>query len=135
MKTSPDRLLRLARAEAARASSHEAKLGATERGLRALSDRRRELVAALDSEGPLSELTRSSSLLRLTDVDRAIARGKQEAEVLRQKLLQSRSRHDALQERAISLYAKEERKTLDQEMQEVALAMRGTASGKHGMVD
>ena len=83
----------------------------------------------------MSELTRRSSLLRLTDVDRAIARGKQEAEVLRQKLLQSRSRHDALQERAISLYAREERKTLEQEMQEVALAMRGSASGKRGMVD
>ncbi len=112
----------------------ELRLAAAERQLQALVARRVELSAAVDAEGPLGLVTRSPNLNRLWQAEEAIKTCEGEAQACRRQLQLSKGRHDAVLERATSLKAKEDRRLLEQDMREVALAMLGKASGKGGML-
>lgn len=134
MSAKTDRLLRLARAQAAMVKVHEAGLMRAEQRLHALSTERRELDA-MAVKAAASQPSLLPSLLRsLAAAEEEERRTRAGMEALQKKLLTARSREDAVTSRANVLGQAEARKSGEEEALETALLMRAKASGKGGVV-
>lgn len=131
----PQRLRRVAQAQAALAGALEAKLGNQERQLRALEADRAGLEALLSRSSAIALSVRTPALLRLAALDAEIAGLRKTLAGLQRELLLSRGREKSLSHRAASLQTALARSAQLAEIQEGVEIEAAKASHKQDVVD
>lgn len=135
MTTDPKRLMRVARAQAALASSLELKLLEKERKLATLEADRHELIALLERNSTIALSVHGPALHRLVALEAEImAVGKSRAS-LQREVLMSRGREKSLFRRATALDAELARQAEQAEIQEAVQKSPAKASHKHDVMD
>lgn len=117
------RLTRLVRAEGDRRNMLEMRVAALEQTLSARKQTRSELQASLENAGSSGLILSSAGLRRLADVDREMEACRIMIASLQLQLRTARIREDALAERAGDLHRMLERRRMEGEAREVAMAM------------
>ncbi len=101
----PERLKRIARAQASVATSLELKLALEEKRLRALESGHRELLALLNGYALITLAFHYGALLRLVDTERALDDARNSLAGIQREVLLSRGREKSLSRRAEALKA------------------------------
>ncbi len=135
MTADPKRLMRVARAQAALASSLELKLLEQERHLAALEENRRELIALLERNSTIALSVHGIALQRLVAIDTEITGAKKAKAGLQREVLMSRGREKSLTRRATTLDATLARLTEQAEIQESVQRTPAKASRKHDVMN
>ncbi len=135
MTTDPKRLMRVARAQAALASSLELKLLEQERKLAALEADRRELIALLERNSTIALSVHGAALHRLVALEAEIMAAGKSKTSLQREVLMSRGREKSLSRRATTLDAELARLAEQVEIQEAVQKAPAKASHKHDVMD
>lgn len=135
MTTDPKRLMRVARAQAALASSLELKLLEQERKLAALEADRRELIALLERNSTIALSVHGTALHRLVALEAEIMAAGKSKTSLQREVLMSRGREKSLSRRATTLDAELARLAEQVEIQEAVQKAPAKASHKHDVMD
>jgi hypothetical protein len=135
LTTDPKRLMRVARAQAALASSLELKLLEQERKLAALEADRRELIALLERNSTIALSVHGTALHRLVALEAEIMAAGKSKTSLQREVLMSRGREKSLSRRATTLDAELARLAEQVEIQEAVQKAPAKASHKHDVMD
>jgi len=135
LTTDPKRLMRVAQAQAALASSHELRILDQERKLAALETDRRELISSLERNSTIALSFHGAALHQLVAIDAEITAGRKSKASLQRDVLMSRGREKSLSRRASALDTALARLEEQAEIQEAVQRAPAKASHKHDVMD
>lgn len=132
MRDEIKRLRRMSAAQMELSRLLEVRLISARRTLEDIELTRAGIMTALDRAGPAGLTLYATATRRLADLASAKADGEQVLIECTSRLIEARSRQDVLQRHVRQLKSAEERKSLEEEMQESALLLKAT--GKHDVM-
>lgn len=134
MTSDVKRLLRLTRAQSDLARLLESRLAAERQRQDRLQLTRVETTAALEGVSRAGLSFHAAALRRLAEIDTALLKSEQTVGELLHKLLQARTRKDALLQKASETRITGERKQLFSDLSDAVELMREKAPGKRGVL-
>ncbi len=132
MRGEVDRLLRLAGTQHEFARLLESRIARVRSDLADLEQKRLEMMLAVERASTAGLVVYAAAMRRLAEIDNARIALEQRVSEMNGKMLKAKGAQEVFARRADTLEKVQERKVIEEESREVALAMKAT--GKHGVV-